>query len=572
VKAAIYARKSTSDERVEENKSIQRQIEHATKYAESLDYTIDKAHVFSDDGISGAEFLERPGLLSMLSKLKEFDALFMSEISRLGRDMTWNGVTIANITSNGVKIYYYLSKEEEKADTPEQKIMMYLKSYAAEVERAKAGERTRDALIRRFKKGYSAGGKVYGYDNIPIYGKNDLGENIRTHTEYQVNEEQAEVIKGIFQMYADGYGMKVIARALNLDKKYIKQNNKYFSGMLYKPPFNKSNGWAPSCIREMLYRKRYIGILEYGKTKRVLSGGSTKKKIKNLKPRTVEFENFRIIDDQLWVTVQKRLKEMSRLYMRNTSGLIQGKPETSRRSKYLLSGLGKCGCCGGNIVFVGGGARNYQYYGCSYRINRGSSICSNNHKVNMHELDRKILMAVQNQVLNPETIDYVVSKALSKIQQRIETPPEIKSKIEKNIKQVGSKLSNLITLAESGAEDSPSIIKSIREREVELSKLNKDLEEATAAMPAEIDIEKAKIALKRGMQDFQSLMMSNVPKARQALRKLLDGPIIFKPAMVDGVKTFDFEGHTKLGPLLEFNRLYNIGAEGETRYRSSLSN
>ena len=65
--------------------------------------------------------------------------------------------------------------------TPEQKIMVTLKSYAAEVERQKASQRSRDALERKVQKGYNPGGIAYGYDNerpwgqVPICSKVESG-------------------------------------------------------------------------------------------------------------------------------------------------------------------------------------------------------------------------------------------------------------------------------------------------------------------------------------------------------------------------------------------------------------
>ena len=60
--AAIYARKSTEQHGVgEEEKSVTRQIEHGRAYAERKGWAIAGEHVYSDDGISGAEFMKRPG-------------------------------------------------------------------------------------------------------------------------------------------------------------------------------------------------------------------------------------------------------------------------------------------------------------------------------------------------------------------------------------------------------------------------------------------------------------------------------------------------------------------------------
>jgi DNA invertase Pin-like site-specific DNA recombinase len=81
--AAIYARKSTEQSGVgEEEKSITRQVEHAKAYAAKKGWTIAEEYIYSDDGISGAEFMNRPGFLRMMNALKPrppFQFLIMSE-------------------------------------------------------------------------------------------------------------------------------------------------------------------------------------------------------------------------------------------------------------------------------------------------------------------------------------------------------------------------------------------------------------------------------------------------------------------------------------------------------------
>jgi DNA invertase Pin-like site-specific DNA recombinase len=88
--AAIYARKSTEQNGMaDEAKSVTRQIEHATAYAARKGWAVDPAHVYADDGISGAEFTTRPGFLGLMNALKprpSFQVLIMSEESRLGRE------------------------------------------------------------------------------------------------------------------------------------------------------------------------------------------------------------------------------------------------------------------------------------------------------------------------------------------------------------------------------------------------------------------------------------------------------------------------------------------------------
>jgi hypothetical protein len=87
--AAIYARKSTEQSGVaDEARSVGRHVEHAKACAQLKNWRVDDRYVFVDDGMSGAEFPNRPGFVRLMTALKPkppFDVLIMSEESRLGR-------------------------------------------------------------------------------------------------------------------------------------------------------------------------------------------------------------------------------------------------------------------------------------------------------------------------------------------------------------------------------------------------------------------------------------------------------------------------------------------------------
>jgi DNA invertase Pin-like site-specific DNA recombinase len=88
--ASIYARKSTDQAGiVDEQRSVARQIEHARAYAKRKGWTVADENVYCGDGISGAEFSNRPGFVRLMNALKPrppFQVLIMSEESRLGRE------------------------------------------------------------------------------------------------------------------------------------------------------------------------------------------------------------------------------------------------------------------------------------------------------------------------------------------------------------------------------------------------------------------------------------------------------------------------------------------------------
>src|SRR5215510_13554726 len=119
--AAIYARKSTDQAGAgDKSESVERQLAHARAYAARKGWTVAEAHIYSDDGISGAEFVKRPGFLRLMNALKPrppFQVLVMSEESRLGREQIETAYVLKQITDAGVRVWFYLNDHERKLDT-----------------------------------------------------------------------------------------------------------------------------------------------------------------------------------------------------------------------------------------------------------------------------------------------------------------------------------------------------------------------------------------------------------------------------------------------------------------------
>src|SRR3989442_9209923 len=213
--AAIYARKSTEQNGVgEEARSVARQIAHAKEYAAKKGWTVVDEHVYTDDGISGAEFERRPGFVRLMNALKPkppFDALIMSEESRLGREQIETAWAMKQLVTAGVRVWLYLTDTERTLDSPTDKLLLSVASYADEMERDKARQRTRDALVRKAQHGYVCGGTVFGYDNVPVSGPDGRRAGVR----YQINEAQAAVVRRIFELTAQGYWRERVAKLLN---------------------------------------------------------------------------------------------------------------------------------------------------------------------------------------------------------------------------------------------------------------------------------------------------------------------------------------------------------------------
>src|SRR5215470_1428686 len=111
--AAIYARKSTEQNGAgDKSESVERQLARAKAYAAQKGWTMADAHVYADDGISGAEFGDRrPGLARLLNTLRPrppFQVLVMSEESRLGRESIEVAYALKQLAQAGVRVFLYL--------------------------------------------------------------------------------------------------------------------------------------------------------------------------------------------------------------------------------------------------------------------------------------------------------------------------------------------------------------------------------------------------------------------------------------------------------------------------------
>jgi DNA invertase Pin-like site-specific DNA recombinase len=314
--AAIYARKSTEQTGVsDEEKSVTRQVEHAKAYAARKGWTIAEDHIYVDDGISGAKFVKRPGFLRLMNALKPrplFDVLIMSEESRLGREQIETAYALKQITDAGVRVFFYLEDRERTLESALDKVMLSLTNFAAEMERERAKQRTYDAMLRKAKAGHVTGGRVYGYDNKEITAP----DGRRLHVVRTINQEQAAVVLRIFEMYASKVGLTRIAKTLNAEG-------------IASP--RHSTGWAPSAVREMLYRPLYKGEIVWNEYQKIERGGTKcRRRRGDHELIKLQASEIRIVSDELWQRVHDRLKQHQQVFMRSsaegTRGRLLGRP------------------------------------------------------------------------------------------------------------------------------------------------------------------------------------------------------------------------------------------------------
>jgi DNA invertase Pin-like site-specific DNA recombinase len=124
-------------------------------------------------------------LLNALKPRAPFDALIVSELSRLGREQLETGYAVKQLAQAGVRIFSYLEDRELLLDTPTDKFLLSAMNFAAEIEREKARQRVSDAMIRHARAGHVCGGACYGYRNREVFGP----DGRRPHVERVIDED-----------------------------------------------------------------------------------------------------------------------------------------------------------------------------------------------------------------------------------------------------------------------------------------------------------------------------------------------------------------------------------------------
>jgi site-specific DNA recombinase len=336
--AAIYARVSTEDQG--KGYSIPTQIDACQKSASEQGYIVSEAHIFIDDGVSGTT-LDRPALrqLREVMSTRALAAVVVLDPDRLARKTGKLLVLKDEMDEAGVKLICVSHRIEDGA---EGSLFFQMRGVLAEYEREKMLERTRRGLLGRIKAGYPHGGGVplgYQYVSEPHRGA------------FVVDEEEAPLVRRIFEMYVDGMNLRAIARQLTLEKVPTHHDRRGTTG-------RKIHGvgvWSTPSIGLILRNETYIGRLYWNKRKHV--GKSAKRRDRR---EWVAIQVPAIIAEELFLAVQQKIAQNKALSKRN------------RKHEYLfLAGRLRCGRCGGGMS--GYSAHDRRRYRCLSQVWHPSS-------------------------------------------------------------------------------------------------------------------------------------------------------------------------------------------------------
>ena len=369
--AALYCRLSRDDNMDSESNSIQNQRKILQKAAKDKGYT--DTVFFVDDGITGTT-MKRPGFQKMLTAIEAgyISAVFVKDLSRPGR----NYIEVGKLTeeffplhdirlvavSDGVD-----SDEGEDDFTPFKNIMN--EYYAKDISKKRR-------IVNKMKgnAGVPLSPPPYGYIKNP--------DDPRF---WVVEPEAAEVVRRIYRMALEGYGLAEIAARLAADG--VVNPTYYWRSRGTSRGGSKSTveptKWGHTTVKKILTLQEYCGDVinfkSYSKSYKM------KKRIENPEENRAIFLNVHeaIIDRQTWEKVQALQK-----------GTRRKKPTVTQEPS-VFSGLLKCPECGGNLNFhFNQNNHDIKFFSCQNH-NSGYRKCSKTHYIRLDFLEQVVLYEVK---------------------------------------------------------------------------------------------------------------------------------------------------------------------------------
>lgn len=420
-------------------------------------------------------------------------------------------------------MFFYMEDKERTLDSPTDKILMAVNAYAGELEREMARFRSRDASRQRAAHGFVSGGRSFGYDNFCSACDRTIPPGTtrcckESRTGRCINEEEALVVRRIFEMSRDGKGGSRIARVLNGEGAPVPRAQR-----------RRPAGWVASSVGAVLRRPIYRGSLVWGKAQKRDSWGQMKfSKRPEAEWLTADAPKLRIVSDALWEAAHERLRTSRLNYLRTTDGKLWGKPANGVESKYLLTGMSVCGACGGGMQIYSRshGRKRAFFYGCprSHVVR-----CTNGLEVRMETADAGVLRIFSDDVLDPAVISRALDKLMAKFAAPAVSPKVDRARIATAQKKLAKELANLQEVVASG-EASVTVLSGIGERE----KRQRDLQAELAVLDGAPAILAGADGLRREalrlLDEWRGLLGQQVGTTRQLLRKLLDRQrVVFYP-------------------------------------------
>ena len=164
--------------------------------------------------------------------------------------------------------------------------------------------------------------------------------------------------------------------------------------------------------------------------------------------------HLRIVTDEAWEAAHARLDAARAVYLKGTSGQRFGRPPVGSASKYLLTNLAQCGCCGSSLKVRTRSHRHFRakFYGCSGYHDRGRTVCANGVDIPMEDANGIVLEALLDDVLTPEVLDESVEHALQILMGGEKQSEADRRRLEQQMRRVEGERERLVEAVLEGRE------------------------------------------------------------------------------------------------------------------------
>ncbi len=389
-----YNRLSKEDGDKPESDSIQNQHSINQKH---LDYLreqgeqIESVTVYSDDGYAGGSF-QRPRYQDMIRDIEcgKINCIIFKDNSRLGRNYPELGRLMEDyFPQKGVRVISVLNNLDSVKDPRGYCSAIvsfsnivnddYIRQLSIKIKCTLAMKRERGEFTGNYAP--------FGYQKDPA-----------DHHKLVVDEEQAEIVRKIFDWYEGGMSANSIAKRLNAMQVMTPGDFKIRDGcksfITHDQKSSKIRTWAVNTVATILKNEVYIGNMVQGKHKSA-SYRSKKMVLTDESEWTVvEGTHEPIISDEQFAIVHERYARRTRVA-----------PEQTHT--YILSGLIVCGQCGHTMSRVV--SQGYARYRCLTRTYAPDKCqCQS---VKEDYLEELILQTVQSQIQRLVDVKAVIDAA-----------------------------------------------------------------------------------------------------------------------------------------------------------------
>ena len=347
-----YNRLSKEDGDKPESDSIQNQHSINQKHLEYLreqGEQIESVTVYSDDGYAGGNF-KRPRYQALIRDIEsgKINCIIFKDNSRLGRNYPELGRLMEDyFPQKGVRVISVLNNLDSVKDPRGYCSAIvsfsnivnddYIRQLSIKIKCTLTMKRERGEFIGNYAP--------FGYQKDPA-----------DRHRLVVDEEQAEIVRKIFDWYEDGMSASSIAKRLNAMQIMTPGDFKIRDGcksfITHDRNSSKLHAWTTTTIATILKNEVYIGNMVQGKHKSV-SYRSKKMMLTDESEWTVvEGTHAPIISDEQFAIIHERFARRTRI-------------SPGKTHVYPLSGLVSCGACGHRMNRVV--SQGYARYRCMTR-------------------------------------------------------------------------------------------------------------------------------------------------------------------------------------------------------------